>query len=72
VNVTQEARDYVPRHPLGVKRPRPRLCAVCHTDATHEEVEIHRLVFVTRDMGTLYRLHPKHIYYCGEHTGMVV
>ena len=55
MNVTQEARDYVPRHPLGVKRPRPKLCAVCHKDADYVEVEVHKMVHIDKDAMVRYQ-----------------
>jgi len=54
---------------IGQKRPRPRLCAVCHEDATYVEVEMHNLVHIDKDAVVRYQQVPKGTYYCGLHTG---
>lgn len=63
--------DYVPRNPVGAKRPRPKLCAVCHVGASYVEVEIHRLVLIDQDAVVRYQQVPHGTYYCANHTGML-
>jgi hypothetical protein len=57
---------------IGTKRPRPRLCGVCHEDATFVEVEVHQVVIIDREGKKRYEKHSKGFYYCDEHTGMLV
>lgn len=57
---------------IGTKRPRPKLCAVCHEDATYVEVEIHKLVHIDTNAVVRYQQVPHGTYYCDEHTGVVV
>lgn len=56
---------------IGKHRPRPKLCAVCHEDATHVEVAVYKLTIIDKDSNVRYEQVPKGTYYCDEHTGMV-
>jgi hypothetical protein len=49
---------------------RPRLCATCHTTATHAEVETIPIATIDR-AGNVHRtITRKTTFYCDEHTGL--
>ena len=54
---------------IGKKRPRPKLCAVCHEDATYVEVGLYATTLIGRYGGVRHEQVPKGTYYCAEHTG---
>lgn len=58
---------YVPRHPIGVRRARPRLCATCHIPAQFALVETRPAARIDLDACVTRFTIDRATYYCPEH-----
>lgn len=52
------------------KSKRPKLCAVCHSSATHVEEEDVMVSHINRDAIVQRYWSVRSTFYCAEHTGM--
>ena len=57
------------RHHPGCRRRRPKLCAVCHGDASWAVATMEPTTTVKRDGTVLRGFAPRSVFYCEEHVG---